>query len=58
MGLSVRRKAARCGTSEEEKEKMEKMLLEFIEENSKNDQIEMKQRVEIKRQMDKFEARG
>ena len=37
---------------------MEKMLLEFIEENSKNDQIEMKQRVEIKRQMDKFEARG
>ena len=23
MGLSVRRKAARCGTSEEEKEKME-----------------------------------
>lgn len=42
----------------EEKEKMEKMLLEFIEENSKNDQIEMKQRVEIKRQMDKFEARG
>lgn len=42
----------------EEKEKMEKMLLEFVEENSKNDQIEMKQQVEIKRQMDKFEARG
>ena len=34
------------------------MLLEFVEENSKNDQIEMKQQVEIKRQMDKFEARG